>query len=278
MEGNEFKLERMAAFRRPALLLAAILSLAFALRVARCFLTDRVDKDSVLYVEMARDWVQKGVACAFDRNQRIPPLYVALMAAGESCGFGAERAGRAVSVVAGTFAILAVFMIGRAMLSSEALALAGAFLAAVHPYLIRISEDVLRDSLFVCLELFTLAFAALGASRERAFLWWAACGCFAALGCMTRSEGMVIFPVLAIWILTRLVIERSSFWRELGRLSVNFTCCLAAFAIVSFPVELAFKDTSSEWTVIDKRTFVYLKGAVAQLQESFPFSEKAETK
>jgi 4-amino-4-deoxy-L-arabinose transferase-like glycosyltransferase len=244
--------------RKAHIYLILILVLALAARVGRCFLTDRIDKDSVVYVEMAEDWREKGMARAFERNPRIPPLYTALMAGGAGLGLGAETAGHAVSVIAGVVTVFAVWLAARAVFSGSTLPLTAALLAAAHPFLIRVSEDVMRDSLFVCLTACSLAAAAYGARRIKVFLVWPAAGGFAALAVMTRSEGLELLPVFFAWGLVELALSRGRFRKTL--VSVFLAWCLSAagFAAVMLAALPFLHGASSRWEIVDHRAKGYL--------------------
>ncbi len=248
------------------LLLGVIFCLALALRVARTFLTDRIDKDSVLYVNMAKDWVYQGKEHAFERNPRIPPLYPSLMAAGEKAGLGAEFTGRAVSVLSGALLVIPVFMISRLLFTNVSVALLAAFLCAVHPSLIRISEDVLRDSLFLFLSVTALAFAVNAVDKVNgiSYLLWGLAGVFASLASMTRSEGAEFFVICAVFLALSIFMGMKHFQHYFAGV------CLAFFVFigVGLSAETAIDKTSSSWSLIDPRIKGYLESFVGMNEKN----------
>ena len=248
------------------LYLSLIVIFAFALRIGRCFAVTHMDKDSVMYIGVGKKLAHDGIKTAFEKNPRIPPLYVFTIACGEYMGIDGEFAGRAVSVIAGTLLTLAAFMVGWFLFKNTNLALISAFLTAVHPFLIVVSEDVMRDSLFAALIAFSLAFALMGAEKWK--LWqWGLSGLFAGLATLTRSEGSVMIFAIPIWIVVELFVRRSEFKKTLLKSIPSFFFAVFIFCLCTFPVEYVLNDTASKWVVFDKRIFGYLK-SVAGIEKS----------
>jgi dolichyl-phosphate-mannose--protein O-mannosyl transferase len=238
--------------------LTALFCLALCLRAARCFLINRIDKDSVSYIKMAEDFWRRDFRYAFEDHPRMPPLYILGMAAGEKAGIGAYSSGLIISVLAGALLPLAVFIAAMALFKNIKYSLAATALAAVHPYLVRISADIMRDSLFVSFSAFSLAFALSAVKDGKISVKWAVAGLFAGCSVMSRSEGIEIFFALAIWFAAELFFRPNSIktfisWSVPSLLVFSFF-----FASVSFPVEFMLRGTSSEWHVIDRRLVGYM--------------------
>jgi len=240
--------------RTVAIILLAILAYALAIRIGRCFVTDKLDQDSILYIDMANAWANSGIEAAFKLHIRIPPLYPALMAFGKWAGLEAETAGRLISIFAGTASVLAAYIIGRLALRSTWLALFGTALVATHPYLVRISESILRDSLYICLEAWAIAFAMLGArSRKLYWLWWLAAGTTAALAEMTRAEAYEIIILIGLWTCWELWLKRKDLRRKLFRtVAGSIAACIVFFAL-TIPAQIWLEQrTGSQWGSISK--------------------------
>jgi len=251
---------------RVLLYLSLIMLFAFALRIGRCLVVTHMDKDSVMYIGVGKKLAHDGIKTAFERNPRIPPLYIFTIACGEYMGIDGETAGRAVSVLAGTLLTLAGFMVGWSLFKNANLALISAFLIAVHPFLIVISEDVMRDSLFDTLIAFSLAFALMGSEKGK-FWQWGLSGLFAGLATLTRSEGSVMILAIPIWIIVDLFVKRSEFKKTLFKFIPSFFFALLIFCLCTFPVEYILKGTASKWMVFDTRIFGYLK-SVAGIEKN----------
>jgi len=235
-----------------------ILVLAFGLRLARSLIDDNMDKDSVLYLWMAKTAATGDINGAVAYNGRMPPLYISLMAAGEYLGIGAFNAGMAVSVIAGTLLLIPVFSITKT-LSNEKIALFASIIAATHPYLVRISAEIMRDSLFLLLIFAGLAFA-LKAAKGGKVLEWCIPGIFAGLAVMTRTEGIDLVLAIILWFAVELYISfRSENVMNAIKRTLSSTFCLfAAFLFVTLPVQLFLAETSSVWGPVDYRIMSFV--------------------
>jgi len=235
------------------LLLSGIIAMAFVLRVVDYGLDPNIDKDSIDYIQMADNISDGRINDAFLYNPRIPPLYAFLMAMGKSLGMSAEKAGVLISLVTGTLLILPAYAIAK-RISDERVALIAALFVATHPYMIRISTEVMRDSLFLTLILSALAFGVMSAGKPFSRLWYLS-GVFAGLASMTRDEGVEIFLAFIIWSAFEIFRSRGRV-KKLGtlkRLSVSIICLMAGYLLVTAPVVVALKETPSKWNVIDPR-------------------------
>jgi 4-amino-4-deoxy-L-arabinose transferase-like glycosyltransferase len=257
MTNNQTNTKIFGLQRNILLILGIIVAFAFVLRFSRCFLVNRIDKDAVLFVQMAQDWSVKGVEYAFDRNPRIPPAYLFIMTCGEWLGVGAENMGKAASVLAGSLLSLAAFMIGMSIFKNDKTALTAAFLVAVQPYLIRISEDVMRDSLFVTFTAFAAAFLLIAVDKNH---WWAWCasGFFSAFSIATRTEGIELFIALTAWLVLEIIIRRKETKNILSKVLPGVLLMIICFASFVVPVELALKKSASRWSVLDYRIKAYI--------------------
>ncbi|MFA6567958.1 MAG: glycosyltransferase family 39 protein [Victivallales bacterium] len=237
-----------------------ILLLAFGLRLARSVIDDKMDKDSVVYLWMAKSAAAGDINSAVAYNVRMPPLYIFLMAAGEYLGIGAFNAGMAVSVMAGTLLLIPVFSIAKT-LSSDKIALFASIVAATHPYLVRISAEIMRDSLFLLLIFAGLAFA-LKAAKGGKVLDWCIPGVFAGFAVMTRAEGIDLVFAIMLWFVLELYISFSNknAINTIKKTLASTFCLLAAFLLVTLPVQLLLSETSSTWGPVDYRIMSFVRG------------------
>jgi len=123
-----------------------------------------------------------------------PALYPIALAAVIKA-FGTSGAGVYIlNALLGSVSVFCVYLITKRLVGPAAAALAAAA-AAIEPYLVLISADVMSESLFIPLGLLVIYFvlAADGGSRSKAVL----AGVFLALLVLCRPEGIVfILPVL----------------------------------------------------------------------------------
>jgi len=253
--------------RRRVAAIAALFLLAFAVRAVKPFTTDRISKDGVLYVRMARDLSSGDTDAAFERNPRMPPLYVWMMAGMARSGMDAETAGRWISIVAGALLVVPVFLIAERIFGARSAAAVSGFLVAFNPKLVSVSARVMRDSLFAFL-LFAALWVLLKALDEERWrgLWlWLGCGVILLLSVAVRTEGVELLGVAAAAVaLESLVsiIRR----RPVGKRAVKWCCGLAcmcvAYYAASLPVSAALDGTPSTWSAVDRRISSYLRGVM----------------
>ena len=232
----------------------AIIALAVVLRTTRYMIEHRIDKDSVGYIYMAEKLAQGKINDAIYMNPRMPPLYISLLALGEYSGIGAEAAGVIVSLLAGTLVLIPVFLISRKIFGDK-IGLVSAFLVATHPYLIRLSTEVMRDSLFLFLLFSSVAFAVYAADHSGISRKWYFSGAFAGLAAMTRSEGTFLIVAIFIWMLleTAIQLRKGGPLVLLKRNTGLLICVLAGFLLMTVPVERHLADTPSRWSIVDYR-------------------------
>ncbi len=240
-----------------------LLLLAFSLRVGRSLIVNRISKDGVLYVQMAKN-IESGARCeAFIENRRMPPLYILSITFLSNLGLSLETAGMVISIIAGSLLILPLFFVVRMCFGTKIAAFSG-LLIAVHPSLVRISSTIMRDSLFLSLFVFSFASIVFAIQKNR-LLFWGLGGCFAALATATRAEGFEIIPAIVLWMIIDLIMKKRE--DKVFKISNVFHQTLVGplifillFFIASHPIVNAVKGTSSTWSVVDTRIVSYVKG------------------
>lgn len=247
-----------------ASLVLIILFFGLFLRVTRCFLVNRITKDGVLYVRMARGYDQGPRKQAFKRNRRMPPLYVELIALLHRTGISYETAAQSISVMAGTLMLIPFFLTAR-MLFGDRLALIAMLLAAVHPSLARNSSSIMRDPLFIFLLITAVCFM-VGAARRKGLAshWrWLSGGAFAALAAATRGEGVELVAAMFLWIIIDLFLayrEKIPIGGILKRRAANSMVFVLAYILTTSAMVASVRGTDSTWGGFDSRTTSYMRG------------------
>lgn len=262
LEANDEAVDGVAAQSRsrwPWRALALVVLAALCLRIGRALVASPLTKDSVLYVEMAEDWASGGRAGAFERNPRIPPLYLGLMALGARVGAGAEATGLLVSLLAGALLPLAVYGLARGVATERPVALLAAILAAGHP-LLRGSAEIMRDSLYlICLvAALALAVAAVGCRGWRAWAGMALAGLLAALAAMTRDEGGEFLVILAAWGLWELWRGEACFPARLRRVVGLLAVAVTVYFLVVLTAWHVLAGSGSTWRPVPNRLMNYV--------------------
>jgi len=246
--------------KQKILVLFAIFAIALSLRTAAPFLKDRISKDGVLYVYLAKDLLSSNEKHPpFSRNKRIPPLYTYLMILTKySTGLSLETSGYCVSILFGALLVLPVFFL-TAMLFSPRVAAVSAFLIAVNPYLIRISSSVMRDSLFSFLLFCTLFFLAKAFhSSTKNFGFWILTGFFLSLSIACRNEAIEILGLIPAYLFFEFFFlkRKNPSLFQTGyfiNAAVGVFLMSTTLYLTYLPLAYSLKETDSTWTLIDRR-------------------------
>ena len=133
--------------------------------------------------------------------------------------------------------------------SNEFLALLGALLIAVHPYMIRISIACMRESLYIPIAVIAILTATL-AIKKKCMWSWGLYGILAALGTMTRSEGLELLIIFALWLTLEVFLNikyiKSNFVYYLKIILLVMIC----FWSIVLPVKYYLSSNNSTWNII----------------------------
>jgi 4-amino-4-deoxy-L-arabinose transferase-like glycosyltransferase len=125
-----------------------------------------------------------------------PPLYPLALSLLARVGARSVGAQQLLGVATGTLTIAAVGLLGRRVAGARA-GLAAAALCAVYPSFIAADGAIMSESLFGCIVAFALLQTLVLLSRPS--LWGAALlGLLVGLAALTRSEGLLLVPLLAL--------------------------------------------------------------------------------
>lgn len=170
-----------------------------------------------------------------------PPLWPLVLSIASRAGATGEVSHKLVGCLLGAAAIVAIGLLGR-RLGGERVGLIAAALAAVYPVLIAADGSLLSETLYGLLIALTLI--AAHAFAERPVLGRAAAlGALTALAALTRSEALLLIPLLALPLVLRA--------GQGGRRSVLLlaACCLAAVAVLA-------PWTIRNWSAFDRPVLI----------------------
>ena len=247
--------------KKTSYILLTIILLAFGLRLTRCFLVDRFDKDGVVYIKMAQKFAvdQPGEACML--RPEMPPFYPYLMGLGEKIGFTAEFFGKAMNLIFGVLAVFGSFLVAE-LIFKKKIALLAAFLCAVNPVLVESSTGIMREETSLCMMLFSLFFILKAIKKEKYnFLNWIIAGVLSAVAALIRPDGAEILAALVIWIIVSSIFCRSERRNLIKKVIPGFILMVLFFASAVYPVQNYFNKHGSYYTVIpNARTLnIYLR-------------------
>jgi 4-amino-4-deoxy-L-arabinose transferase-like glycosyltransferase len=125
-----------------------------------------------------------------------PPLYPIVLAALSKAGLSSTLAHRSLGIVLGMISIVLIALIAR-RIAGPAAGLAAAIIAAAYPIFIGADADLMSETLYGPLIGATLL-AALSLREHPRAAAAALLGALIALAALTRSEGLLLLPLLAL--------------------------------------------------------------------------------
>jgi hypothetical protein len=223
--------------------LALTVGFGFAIRVYLSLTNFCISGDGAAYIRMAQEYAagqwRKPLGAVFS------PLYPLFIAAFHALGLNWELAGNLVSALAGTGALVTVYLMMREAFARDDLALGAAALTAIHPGLAAYSASVRNEAGLILLTTASV-WLMLRAMRLSSLSWALASGAVAGIGYLYRTEaiGMIVlmipFPMAA-----------SMFWKRPTAcisllLSLSFGCAAGAFVA---PYVIMLHSLTGHWTV-----------------------------
>jgi len=221
------------------LILAVLLLLCLVPRALMAWQLGAVCDDGYYYISVADALEHRDFDTAF--YYLHVNVYPAILLIGQRLGLDWIVAGKLWGVLIGSLTILPLFGWVRRLFDLRTAAAAG-FLYAVHPDLIELSVEPLREQTFWFL--FTFCLYMMGrAISERKFRWFLGTGLALALAIHTRIEGWILLLPLIAWTANR--------WRlaRIGRLKLvsGTLLALAVTPCLLVSVNLTLLRDYSRW-------------------------------
>jgi len=232
------------------LILAGLLLLTLSLRLWAAYSLRLMAKDGIKYLRMAHYFHQG----EFSRGLAIDyhPLYPLLIAPVYNWFPEPEQAGQLISLIFGTLTLWPLYWLGL-RLFSPTIALIVGLLFACHPYLIRVSADVLSEAtyMFFFTAAVALGWQALLSNRHRYYFLAAASGSMAYL---SRPEGILAVLILLAWTLL------PTKDRQLRSRIKTAVAIILAVVLLAFPYMLYLRQETGHWTLTKKKSIKTLLG------------------
>lgn len=182
------------------------------------------------------------------------PLYPLMIFALRPIVPDPELAGVALSVLAGSLAVVALYAFLVAAYGRRVATL-GALLLALSPYAIRFSADVQSDAVYLALFLSSLG-ALYRALRDRSSGMALLSGGLTGLAYLTRPEGLTV-AIVGIAMATAVGLRDR--WRPL-KLAGWVSSMAAGVAIPALPYLFVLRIQSGHWTLSQKKSVLELLG------------------
>ncbi len=175
----------------------ALFVTAFGIRLYVAMTQGIISSDGVLYVKLAKMIV-------VNEYQKVSEygffsLYPFLIVAAQKIFPDWEIAGRMVSVILGSLAIVPLFLIMKRLVNGR-VALAAALFYAISPRLVEYSTDVLRESSYWFFSITALWMGISGLSKRKwSWVMIILASFFSGLAICTRMEGVSVCIIIVLW-------------------------------------------------------------------------------
>lgn len=248
-----------AQARRDLPLLALVLLVALAVRAFLAFRGQVIFNDGPRFIDIARAFVAGDTAHAL--THAYHPLYSWLTAQAYPLFGDYERAGLAVSVLAGTLVGLPLWALLNGMFGRR-VAWAGLVLWAVHPFATDYAANVQSDSLY--LFFFLTAVWALWTGLEAlphagAFGRFALAGAASGLAYLTRPEGAGVVVLGGLWLVLALRrLPQARHLREISARLLAGALLMACFVVPTYFYLKNIHDTTGMWQLTRKKSLTQL--------------------
>lgn len=215
-------------------LLLAVTAAGFFLRLLENNLNGDLDRDSVLYINIASGYINDSSYPGV-----MLPFLTVMMKYLYFLGIPLETGGLLVSLLTGTFLIPLVYGILAQFCPRKEIPLAGALLTAFHPTLLQLSGQIMRDPPYLFFGACSILLFLLAVKKRKekcSDLFWGIQGGVLALGCCCRYETveLIFLPVFyGIYAFAAKKEKMSVLLRKMGILLIVFLGVLFLFLYVN---------------------------------------------
>lgn len=217
----------------------ALVLTALAARIYMVFAADIITPDGMLYIKVARligDGNWKGVY-----EEGFYSSYPFVIVVFQKVFSDWETAGRMVSAVAGSVAVLPFFLLLRRMFDVKIAVVAAVFFI-ISPRLVEYSSDVLREPLFWCFSITSLWAAWKGIDEEK-WLFIVLASLFVGLSSFTRTDGLALIVIVLLWMAWGLLYQR----RKVRLWFAFLMIFLIAFPAIFITPLYFLKNRAGDW-------------------------------
>lgn len=181
--------------------LVYITMLALVIRLVLLYLDPLLDRDSILYIQMAQSWHDSGSYLGIFNTFReeliwIPPLSLYFIKTLMNVGLSAEVSARILALFFGLSIPLIGYFLTKIVCRNNTISLCATLFFAVNPVLVQYSIEPNREVFYLVLGGLSLLFICKGIRFQNWYNWFLS-GVFSSLSCLTRYEGLEL-PIYVI--------------------------------------------------------------------------------
>jgi len=257
--------------RNVFIFLGMIIAIALAARVVMACLLSSPCNDAYFYFCIADLLTLQKYDQAFTHLNLN--TYPAILAVLHSCGLDWVTAGKLWGVTASTLTILPLFGWAR-RLWGDRIALVVALLYAVHPEMIELGVEPIREPTFWLF----LAWGLYAMDRAFAELKWrffCLAGIVTTLAIFTRTEGLMLLIVLGIG--ASMALFKNTNWKRRLKVVSGVTLCLAMTPMLLVAVNVSLLQNHDRWEFGRLNHLSYLAASVWPKESSPDESSPAES-
>ncbi|MEN6318159.1 MAG: glycosyltransferase family 39 protein [Syntrophaceae bacterium] len=227
--------------RRVAIPIALVLC-AFVLRLYAALMPGIIVPDGVVYIDTAKmiiagQW-QKVAALGVYSTY---PFFIIVF---QKIFSNWETAGRMVSVVFGSLAVLPFYFLMKRMFDARIVLVASLFFV-IDPRLVEYSSNVIREPVFWLFSL-TALWAAWEGMAKKSWIFMVCASFFVGLAALTRMEGIGLALIICLWLFWY-------YWKDkefqIRNLLVLFLVFLVSFPVLFSMPLIAVKSKRGQWEI-----------------------------
>jgi 4-amino-4-deoxy-L-arabinose transferase-like glycosyltransferase len=222
------------------LVVIVLLGLALALRFYMVLHTYVIANDGTFYVNLAQAIARGETGAAYDRY--LFNLYPLVMVPFQRVFHDWELSGQMVSAVFGSLTVVPFYLLTRDLFKKHT-ALIASVLFVFHPYLVRYSGEVVREPTFWFFVLMTLWVGWRAINHKHLWLF-AIAGLFGGLAFFVRIEGILLLPLLALWVILK---DPQVFWKTYRRRILSVLILLLSAPVIASPTMIYLKTKTGHW-------------------------------
>jgi hypothetical protein len=225
---------------REGWIVSILLGLAFGVRLYLVFHTYLITNDGILYVKMSKLISQGETGAAF--SLLFFNLYPVITAVFQKVFNDWEFSGQMVSAVFGSLSIIPFYFLIRSLLG-RTVAFISSILFVFHPYLVRFSAEVIKGPTFWFFFLMALWLGWEALTRKRLWLF-VLTSLLAAISFLVRTEGILIVPIIAVWVFLR---NWETVKSTYGQRIFHAAILLLTVPVLLSPAVLYLKKKTGRW-------------------------------
>jgi hypothetical protein len=160
----------------------------------------------------------------------FPPLWPALLSVPERLGITSPVGLRLVGAVIGAATVAIVGLLGRRV-ATATIGLVAAGIGAVSPYLVSFDGSLQAEGLYALLVAAFLLLVAVAVTDTAArWRWWVAAGFVLGLAVLTRTEAVLLLPIVVVPV-ARGGVGPAAWWRRIGVVCIGVAVLLGAWTV-----------------------------------------------